>query len=174
MARRPHALLSAAILAGSLLLAGCSTGIGAAGPQDGSGGGGGGAGSVSDGSKVCSLASVADAQGAMKTDPELTDQIEGEVDKGGFDCGYASNDQSILVNVIVYPDASDFGLGAGVMSAEALSPLSGVGEKAAMGDFELDAVVGGKGLVVMSLGPTDLTRDQIVALATLVASRLGR
>jgi hypothetical protein len=72
----------------------------------------------------------------------------------------------------VYPDASDFTLDAGVMSAEALNPVDGIGDKAAAGDFELDALVGGKGLVVMSVGPTDVSRDQVIDLAKLVASRI--
>jgi hypothetical protein len=169
--RLPLILASATILAATLALTGCAAGTGSSGGSQAAPGAGGSAG---DGSKVCSLASVADAQGAIKADPELTAQIEGAVDSGGVDCGYASTDNSILVNVIVYPKSDDFTLTGGVLSGEALSPVSGIGDKAAAGDFELNAVVGGKGLVVTSLGPTDLSRDQVIALGKLVASRLGR
>jgi hypothetical protein len=187
--RLPLVLASASILAASLALAGCSAGGGSGGSGGGDpqsvqqsalasasaiAGAQGKAQPAADPTKPCTLASIAQAQSAVAAAPPITFQAESDITDGGVECGYTSDDHAtILVNVMVFPGTGDFTMQTGVMSAVALTPVSGIGSAAAVGPGELDAVVGGTGLVVLSAGDTDLTQDQLVALAELVAPRIA-
>jgi hypothetical protein len=164
-------VLSALLLAGTVALAGCSmsaptasavpAGTASAAAQPG------------DATKACTLVSVAQAQGAIRSTPAITQQQPGSFVHGEPECGYASDDgQTIVVNVTIWPDTSGFDLQHAVVSDNALTPVSGVGDKAAAGPIELDAIVGSRGISVESFGTTDVTGDQLVAMAKLVVAGL--
>lgn len=181
-ARLPLVVASAGLLVSSLALAGCSAG-GSAGSDvqrsalataSALAGASGASQPAADPAKVCTLASLAQVQAAVQATPPITTQSDSDVTDGGAECGYTSDDRAtILVNVMVFPSSDSAGdLQHGAFDGEPLSPVSGVGSKAAVGSGELDAAVGSKGLVVLSAGDTDLSQDQIVALAKLVAPKI--
>jgi hypothetical protein len=183
----PLVISSAALLVSALALTGCAAGGAGAGSGGGSdvqrsalasasaiAGATGASQQAVDPTKVCTLASVTAAQAAVAATPPITFQADsGEID-GGVQCGYTSDDHAtILVNVMVFPSAGSAGdLQSGAFDGQPLSPVGGIGSKAAVGSGELDAVVGSKGLVVLSAGDTDLSQEQLVALAKLVAPRI--
>jgi hypothetical protein len=164
-------LLVGLVLLGAVALAGCSTGAPSA-----AGGGATSSGSAAapgDPTKACTLVSVAQAQGAIRSTPPITQQQAGSFVHGEPECGYASDDgQTIVVNVTIWPDASGFDLQHAVVSDDDLTPVGGVGDRAAAGPIELDAVVGSRGISVESFGSTDVTGDQLVAMAKLVVAGL--
>jgi hypothetical protein len=184
-ARLPLVLASASVLAASLALAGCSAGGADAGggvdiqksalaTASAIAGATGASQQAVDPTKVCTLASVAAAQAAVAATPPITFQADSGEIEGGVQCGYTSDDHAtILVNVMVFPSADSAGdLQSGAFDGQPLSPVSGIGSKAAVGSGELDAVVGSKGLIVLSAGDTDLSQEQLVSLAKLVAPRI--
>ncbi|HEY0935263.1 MAG TPA: hypothetical protein VGD91_16160 [Trebonia sp.] len=131
------------------------------------------AGSVT-GDQLCALVSVKDADGALRTSPPVTEQEPGTFVDGEPECGYASDDHSVIANVTIFdPRTTKFDLKHGAVSDAALKPVSGLGKSAAAGGPELDVLYGSRGLVVESFGTTDLTQAQLVALGKLELSRLS-
>lgn len=126
------------------------------------------------GDQLCALVSVKDADAAMGTSPAVTQQQSGTFVDGEPECGYASDDESIIANVTIFdPKTTKFDLKHGAVSDAALKPVSGLGKSAAVGGPELDVLYGSRGLVIESFGPTDLTQAQLLALGKLELSRLS-
>jgi hypothetical protein len=131
------------------------------------------AGSIT-GDQLCALVTVKDADSAMRTSPAVTEQESGTFVDGEPECGYASDDHSVIANVTIFdPKTTKFDLKHGAVSDAALKPVSGLGSSAAVGGPELDVLYGSRGLVVESFGPTDLTQAQLLALGKLELSRLS-
>jgi hypothetical protein len=176
--------LSVAALAVTFALAGCSAGGGRSTASDPkatasaeasaiAGASGAASSTSADPTQACTLVSLAQAQSAIRSTPAITQQQAGTFVDGEPECGYASDDgQTIVVNVTIWPDASKFDLQHAVVSNNVLAPVSGVGDKAAAGPIELDAIVGSRGVSVESFGTTDVTGDQLVAMAKLVVAGL--
>jgi len=120
---------------------------------------------ASDSADICTWVSAAAAQAALRLQPALTQQAAGTFVDGEPECGFTTDDQSIIINVTVF-DASTkpFDPAKPIMGDDAFHPISGVGDRAAIGDFELDAAVGSKVLVV-----ENFTDDSAVAPAQLIA-----
>jgi uncharacterized protein YceK len=126
------------------------------------------------GDQLCALVSVKDADAAMRTSPAVTQQQSGTFVDGEPECGYASDDESVIANVTIFdPKTTKFDMSHGAVSDAALKPVAGLGKSAAVGGPELDVLYGSRGLVVESFGPTDLTQAQLLALGKLELSRLS-
>jgi hypothetical protein len=131
------------------------------------------AGSIT-GDQLCALVSVKDADSAMQTSPAVTDQESGTFVDGEPECGYASDDHTIIANVTIFdPKTTKVDLKHGAVSDAALKPVPGLGKPAAAGGPEVDVLYGNRALVIESFGSTDLTQAQMVALAKLELARLS-
>jgi hypothetical protein len=131
------------------------------------------AGSIT-GDQLCALVSVKDADSAMQTSPAVTDQESGTFVDGEPECGYASDDHTIIANVTIFdPKTTKVDLKHGAVSDAALKPVPGLGKPAAAGGPEVDVLYGDRALVIESFGSTDLTQAQMVALAKLELARLS-
>jgi hypothetical protein len=124
--------------------------------------------------QLCALVPVKEADAAMHTSPAITEQESASFVHGEPECGYASADQSVIVNVTIFdPAKTRFDLTHAVVSAATLSPVTGLGKSAAYGSPELDVRYGQHGLVIESFGPTEVSKDQLVSLAKIELSRLS-
>jgi hypothetical protein len=131
------------------------------------------AGSIT-GDQLCALVSVKDADGAMRTSPAVTEQQSGTFVDGEPECGYASDDQSIIANVTIFdPKTTKVDLKHAAVSDAALQPVSGLGASAAAGGPEVDVLYGTRALVIESFGGKDLSQAELVALAKLELSHLS-
>jgi hypothetical protein len=176
--RLPHVLLSASILAAALALTGCSATAGGgsggstAAPAAGSGSS---AGSTKvDLSDPCTLASVADAQAAVSATPPVTQDGPDTTQFPTPACFYDSDDSTstFFGDTIADPSKVDLQHAYKPFGA-ALTPVSGVGDKAAIGGGELDIIAGSHAIVVVTGGSTDLSDDQLIAFGKLLVSRVG-
>jgi hypothetical protein len=182
MRTAPSSLLSVALLAAAAALAGCSSGTSSPRPASASSAGpaapsvsaaASAAGTIT-GDQLCALVSVKYADSAMRTSPAVTQQQSGTFVDGEPECGYASDDESIIANVTIFdPKTTKFDMLHGAVSDATLKPVAGLGKSAAVGGPELDVLYGSRGLVVESFGPTDLTQAQLLALGKLELSRLS-
>jgi hypothetical protein len=126
------------------------------------------------GDKLCALVPVKDAVAAMHTSPAITQQESGTFVHGEPECGYASADQKLIINVTIFdPSKTKVDLTHGVASAATLKPVSGLGKSAAYGSPELDVLFGSRALVVESFGSINASQDQLTALAKAELSRLS-
>ncbi len=126
------------------------------------------------GDQLCALVSVKDADSALHSAPPVTDQESGTFVDGEPECGYASDDHSIIANVTIFdPKTTKVDLKHGAVSDATLKPVPGLGKGAAVGGPELDVLYGSKALVIESFGSTDLTQAQLLALGKLELSRLS-
>jgi hypothetical protein len=188
----PLAVFSAACSAAAIatVLAGCSGSGGSAASGGGSSGGAApaskaaptksaSAAPVADAASItperlCALVPVKDAAAAAQTSPAITQQQSGSFVHHEPECGYASADQKLIINVTIFnPAQTKVDLAHGVMSDAALTPVSGLGQKAAYGGPEVDVLFGSRALVVESFGSTAASKDQLVALAKVELSRLS-
>lgn len=178
---RPSFLVPLAlVVALGSALAGCSAGgtasADSSGPSPAAASGSASSTSVTTGDGLCALVSVDAANAAVKAATPFTEQEPGSFVHDEPECGYsAGTDLSFVVNVTVWDltttpmDLSD---GAWVGDDAYSTTLDVPGGHAAVGGFELDAVLGSKGLSLESLGSTALTQDQLVALAKLFAPHI--
>ncbi|CAN5128846.1 hypothetical protein BH11ACT3_BH11ACT3_07590 [soil metagenome] len=133
----------------------------------------GAAGPAATGEELCALVSVDEANAAMNPQPAFTEQAPGTFVDGEPECGFTTDDRSIIVNVTIFDTSTnDFDMQNGVVG-DSLTPTSGIGDAAGVGTFEVDVVVGTQGLVVENFTDGNVTSDQLVALAKLFVSRIG-
>ncbi len=126
------------------------------------------------GEKLCALVPVKDAAAVTHTSPVITKQEPGTFVHGEPECGYASADQKLIINVTIFdPSKTKVDLSHGVVSAATLTPVSGLGKSAAYGSPELDVLFGSRALVVESFGSVPARQDQLTALAKTELSRLS-
>ena len=124
--------------------------------------------------RLCALVPVKDAQAAARTSPAITEQQSGTFVHGEPECGYASADQSLIINVTIFdPAQTKVDLTHGVMSAATLAPVSGLGKSAAYGYPEVDVLFGNRALVVESFGSAHASQQQLVSLARAELGRLS-
>jgi hypothetical protein len=124
--------------------------------------------------RLCALVPVKEAAAAARTSPAITEQESGSFVHHEPECGYASADQKLIINVTIFnPAQTKVDLTHGVMSDAALTPVSGLGKSAAAGGPEVDVLFGDRALVVESFGSTAASLDQLQALAKVELSRLS-
>jgi hypothetical protein len=124
--------------------------------------------------RLCALVPVKDAAAAARTSPAITQQQSGSFVHHEPECGYASADQKLIINVTIFdPAQTKVDLAHGVMSDAALTPVSGLGKSAAAGGPEVDVLFSNRALVVESFGSTAASRDQLLSLAKIELSRLS-
>jgi hypothetical protein len=125
--------------------------------------------SASDAADICTWVSVSAAQSALHLSPALTDQESGTFVDGEPECGFTTDDHSVIINVTVFDAATNpFNPDTPIMGADTFHTISGVGDRAAVGSFELDAAVGTKVLVVENFtDDSAVAPDQLVAMAKL-------
>ena len=124
--------------------------------------------------RLCALVPVKDAAAAARTSPAITQQQSGSFVHNEPECGYASADQKLIINVTIFdPAKTKVDLTHGVMSDAALTPVSGLGKSAAAGGPEVDVLFSNRALVVESFGSTAARLDQLQALAKIELSRLS-
>jgi hypothetical protein len=176
--RLPLVLLSASILAAALALTGCSAGGASTTSTTGSGAGSGasaGSGTTKvDLSDPCTLASVADAQAAVSATPPATKDGPDTTQFPTPACFYDSDDSTstFFGDTLADPSKVDLQHTYKPFGA-ALTPVSGVGDKAAIGGGELDIIAGSHAIVVVTMGSKDLSDDQLIAFGKLLVSRVG-
>jgi hypothetical protein len=190
-ALRPIALVPLAVIAAAL--AGCGGGSGTSSGSGSSSGGSTASGPASPASaaapassapaadaasitpeRLCALVPVKEAAAAARTSPAITEQESGSFVHHEPECGYASADQKLIINVTIFnPAQTKVDLTHGVMSDAALTPVSGLGKSAAAGGPEVDVLFGDRALVVESFGSTAASLDQLQALAKVELSRLS-
>jgi hypothetical protein len=173
--RLPLVLLSASILASALALTGCSaTGDSPVAAAGGSGTSAGSAPAKVDLSNPCTLASVADAQAAVAATPPVTQDGPDTTQFPTPACFYDSDDSTSTFFGDTLADPSKVDLQHAYKPfGGALTPVSGVGDKAAIGGGELDIIAGSHAIVVVTGGSTDLSDDQLIAFGKLLVSRVG-
>jgi hypothetical protein len=126
------------------------------------------------GDELCALVPVKEAAAATHTSPAITEQQSGTFVNGEPECGYASADQKLIINVTIFdPSKTKVDLTHGVVSAATLTPVSGLGKSAAYGSPELDVLFGSRALVVESFGDTPASQDELTALAKAELARLS-
>lgn len=179
--RRPVPLIAAAIaLAAAASLAACSSGGSASAGSSGaaaSAGGGASAGAAApkvDLSDPCTLASAKDAQAAVSANPPATSDGPDTTQFHAAACFYDSDDSTSTFFGDTLADPSKLDLQHPYQAFGAsLTPVSGVGDKAAIGGGELDIVAGSHGIVVVTLGTVPLSDDQLIAFGKLLVSRVA-
>ncbi|HEY2239160.1 MAG TPA: hypothetical protein VGI21_10245 [Streptosporangiaceae bacterium] len=193
MRTAPFALVPLAVIAAAL--AGCGGGSGTSSGSGSSSGGSTASGPASPASaaaaapassapaadaasitpeRLCALVPVKEAAAAARTSPAITEQESGSFVHHEPECGYASADQKLIINVTIFnPAQTKVDLTHGVMSDAALTPVSGLGKSAADGGPEVDVLFGDRALVVESFGSTAASLDQLQALAKVELSRLS-
>ena len=131
------------------------------------------AGPITTGEQLCKLVPVADAQGAVAATPVLTEQTPGKFIDDEPGCGYSSVGAKVILSVFLFPlKANPFTGTRPIMSAGSLTAVPGLGEKAGVNRNELDILKGDIVISIETAGPTDLTKDQLIAAGKLFASRL--
>lgn len=168
-----------------LLLAGCSASPGASGttagvahtdgasPVSPSAAASAAPGGPLTGDGLCALVSVAQAQAALAVSPSVTDQESGTFVDDEPECGYASGDQSVIVNVIVFDAAKKpFDSGKFEMAAGTPRAVTVAGHPAGVNDVEVDVSDGDKVLAVENFGSANAGSDGLVALAGLFLAKI--